>query len=208
MSQIGHTIRSEVKNEALTTMRNPFASDHVRNVTATKCSGLIILAVFVLAFFVGCGSQNLRIGKDQMLPESHKEKFLLDAPFDRVWQVVSEEAGICADRILVFSKEDGLITWSEEVEIWSDLAQGSGTTKWRVSYGNPEEGRMPGRGTAVTTIWVEDLGLKSMLHIERTHYGQEPVPGVGNSSVDYEKDFYRHIMEALEKGERQENPNQ
>lgn len=193
IKQIRQTIQAKEEIDPLMTVRNPFAPDLISGVIAKKRNAWLILAAFFLQFIVGCGVKNLGIDEAQMLPESRKEKWLLDAPFERVWQVAAEEAEMNADRILAFSKEDGLISWSEEVEDWSDPGQGYVT---KIQTGNPD-GKIPGRGTAVTTIWVESLGSKSMLHIERTHYGREPLPSAGNSSVDYEKRIYHRILEAL-----------
>lgn len=202
MRQIRQSTWTEDGNLLLTGPLSPMSSRQARGTTALGGARWMLLVVVAWACLGGCGTKNLGIGSAQMMPERAIEEWLVDAPFDRVWQIASEEAEMNSDRILVSSKQEGLISWCEEVENWRDLAQGSVTARSLVGVRNPDiiqgMAMTPGRGTAVTTLWIEDLGSKTRLHVERTYYGRESYSGVGHACGDYEKDLYLHIVEALE----------
>ena len=202
MRQIRQSTWTEDGHAVLTGPPSPMKSCQACGTTALGGARWMLLVVVALVCLGGCGTKNLGIGSAQMMPERAIEEWLVDAPFDRVWQIASEKAEMNSDRILVSSKREGLISWCEEVENWRDLAQGSVTARSLVGVRNPDmiqgKGMMPGRGTAVTTLWIEDIGSKSRLHVERAYYGRESYPGVGHSCGDYEKDLYLRIVEALE----------
>ena len=84
-----------------------------------------ILLCFTLMITTACSSKNLGISTAQMVPEPVNEEWVIDAPFDVVWAAITVNAQKNAYNILVSSKNDGIISWCDPVENWSDLEQGT-----------------------------------------------------------------------------------
>ena len=51
----------------------------------------------------------------------------------------------------------------------------------------------PGKGFALTTLWIVELGSRSRVHLRRTFVGRKSIPGIGHSRGDFERDFYRRL---------------
>lgn len=164
----------------------------------------VIFLVFALALLQACASKNLGVPTAQMIPEPVIEEWIVQAPCDQVWPVVVDEGTGNGMRLLAVSKDDGLISWSEEAENWRDLGQDTVVPQSLVGGVNPDHfqkvAQKPGKGTGVTTLLVEDLGDGCRLNVERVYFGRESMPGVAHARGDYEKGLHQRIVSRLKSG--------
>jgi hypothetical protein len=94
-----------------------------------------------------------------------------------------------------------VLSWCEKVSKWRDFGQDT------VSPASLSAGMSPdvfekyteasGEGTAITTIWVEDLGPESRVHIRRVYFGAQSLAGVGHSRGEYERALYQQLLTRL-----------
>jgi hypothetical protein len=156
------------------------------------------MGLFAWASLVGC---SLGVAESQKLPDGLPQDFRLPAAAAQVWQLVTEEARAHADCLLAEAPKDRMISWCENVENWRDMGQDTVGPKPQPGGVNADMyaklAQKPGKGTAVTTIWVEDQGAECVLHVRRVYFGSESFSGAGHSRGEYERAVYQRLLQRL-----------
>jgi hypothetical protein len=154
------------------------------------------------SIITGCASPNKIISEMQRLPEGLPENIVLKYSSEEVWRFISKDIkdtpGI---KILTEDPVYRLISWSERVENWRDLGQDETTTEYSVMGNNPNAFKKlalsPGKGIALTTIWIENQTPNSILHIRRVYQGSQSFAGIGHSRGEYEHNLIKKIQDNL-----------
>lgn len=160
-----------------------------------------LLALAVAIFLSGC-TKNFGIPDEQLMAEPVNQCQPMNAPADLVWQCVCQDVREDPGRkVLVEQPRSRLMSWCEKIENWRDLAQDAVGTRDSLATQAPrkykELAQEPGRGTALTTVWVEASGVGSRLHVRRVFYGLADFVGVGHSRGDFERAFCQRIQQRL-----------
>jgi hypothetical protein len=161
------------------------------------CLGLLTVCV-AGAMLMGC---SLGIAKSQHLEQALPQSFQLSAPAEQVWQAVNEEASAHSDCLLTSMPASRVLSWCEEVANWRDLGQDTVVPVSLSGGVSPDAfarfSQALGKGTVVTTIWIEDLNSYSTLHVRRVYYGSPSFAGIGHSRGEYERELLTRIMARL-----------
>jgi len=123
------------------------------------------------------------------------------AAADSVFAIITREAeGVKNCHVIARSPKDRLISWCERIEKWQDL--GLDTVGYKSQdildpdfYKKMAEDN--GKGVAIITVWVEDLGPKSRVHIRRITYGDQSFAGMGHSRGEFEYQLHQTIVSQL-----------
>lgn len=197
--------RLDIMEVVLAALRAPFGRLGGQKTRVLRGVGYLLLGLCAWTSLLGCSS--LGVATSQQLPEGLPQDFHLKATAAQVWQVVAEEARAHADCILTEAPKDHLISWCENVANWRDLGQDAVVPKSLVGGVNPDAfarlAQMSGKGTAVTTIWIEDQGAECTLHVRRVYFGSQSFSGVAHSRGEYEHAVYQRLQQRLGIGKDQ-----
>jgi len=164
---------------------------------------VLLIALAVLGSGAGCAK--LPTPNAQHLVTPLPQAQIHAAPSGLVWHVASDlgrreaQCGVLAD-----STESRVISWCENAVNWRDLGQDMAAPKYEVT--NAVDPNMfekfaqkPGKGYALTTLWVDDLGDdRSRLRIRRVFVGAESFPGMGHSRGRFEQRFQKRVARGIE----------
>jgi hypothetical protein len=199
MSLTYHPPRLEITETVLAARRVPYKRLSGQITTVFQGVGYVLLGLCLWTSLVGC---SLGVARAQQLPEDLPQEFRLSTTATQVWQVVVDEARAHTDCLLAAAPTERLISWCESVENWRDLGQDTLGPEPRPGGVNPDRfekrAHKPGKGTAVTTIWIEDQGAECVLHIRRVYFGVESFPGAGHSRGEYERALYQRLLQQLQ----------
>lgn len=188
---------NEPAKQSAAELRRAFWRPGTRSVWVPRSFYSPLVLLFAWMPLVGCAS-SIDIGLStippaQYLPAAVPQAFRLQASAEQVWRIVSERAKSSAPCILAEAPKDRVLSWCEDAENWRDLEQDS------VAFA--QFAQAPGKGMAMTTVWIEDLGSDSMLHVRKVYYGSESFEGVGHSRGQDERLLYQQILYRLGMGE-------
>ena len=166
----------------------------LQRTTCRQWLGLMVVGLTL----VGC---SFGIPKSQQLAERLPQDWRLPVAAAQVWQALSHDVHAHADCLLTHVPEYHVLSWCEKVTQWRDLGQDT-VGPAALSAGMSADAfakytEASGEGTAVTTIWVEDLGTESRVHIRRVYFGAPSLAGVGHSRGEYERAFYQQLLTRL-----------
>lgn len=187
-------------------LRGPFWFPGTGIAWITQSFRSMLAVLFACLPLVGCTSSlDIGLGKIpayQYLQNELPQAFRLQAPARQVWQIVSEKAKMFAPCVLVEAPADRVLSWCEDAENWSDF--GLNTVSFAGAPNTDPKKSMQslisGKGIAITTVWIEDLGANCVLHVRKTYYGSQSFSGVGHSRGQDERLLYQHILYRLGMG--------
>jgi hypothetical protein len=161
--------------------------------------GIVVAVAWTTLSLPGCSAKRF-VPEAQLLPEHLPQGFELAVAADQIWPAVIAEVQSCAAcKIVADNPGQHVISWTESVEDWRDLGQDTAVPSSLEDNQNKyfKLVKRPGKGTALTTVWLESQTSSSTLRIRRVYYGKESFPGIAHSRGEYERTFYAHVVQRL-----------
>lgn len=175
------------------------ATDFVHRLKAFIVLFPLTLSVPLLTACIS--SKNLGIGTSQILAAPLPQDFAVPAEADRVFAIVNLKAESTKHcHVIAKSAKERLISWCERTEKWQDLNLDTVGVNSQGPVDQDffnEMAKDTGKGVAIITVWVEDLGPKSRVHIRRVTYGDQSFAGMGHSRGEFERQLHTTIVQQL-----------